>query len=230
MLRAFVSVGFASLGAYVDRFGSLALPLACVGLAVFAAFCAYLVLRSEAHATWPLAAADALTLLLLVPVLAVASDVLVADEFLGGGVDRFVAAALGVICGIAIIGCLAGFVGEPTSAPLALLPGVLCVAAAFVGAQRFSADAFADGMSLAWMVAAFATLVEGLVAEHLRPLVPIGIASGFLLLMVVFARGSDEIHIPDTSVLVALLASAVAAAALLLLPGLAASLGRGRDR
>lgn len=229
MLRAFIGASFAALPAFVDRFGNSAFAMACVILGLFAGICAYLILRSEAQATWSIAVADAITLAVVLPLLAVASDVLVADEFLGGGVNRFSAAALAVGCAAAVVGGIAAYLGGSSIAPLAFLSAVLVVATGFVGAERFSADAFADGVSLAWMVAGIVTLCDGLLVPRMRPLVPLGTAVGYLLFIVVLARGVDTVDIPDGSIVVALLASAMVAGTLLVLPALGERYARSRD-
>jgi len=228
MLRAFIGASFAVLPAFADRFGGAALPLACVALGAFAAISAYVILRSEAEETWSIAAADAVALVVVVPLLAVASDVLVADAFLGGGTDRFLAAALAVACATCVVAALGAFLGTPTIAPLAFLATVLAIASGFVGAQRFSADGFADGMSLGWMVAAMMTLGSGLVSARVRPFIPLGTAACYLILMVAVSRSGDFVTIPDAGVLVGLLAAALGAGALVFLPGLSARLTNAR--
>ena len=177
------------------------------------------------HETWSIAAADAITLAVVLPLLAVASDVLVADELLGGGVNRFAAAALAVACSVAIVAGIAAYLGGATIAPLAFLSVVLVVTTGFVGVQRFSADAFADGVSLASMIAAIMTLCDGLVGRRVRPLLPLGTTAVYLLLTVVLARDSDTVDVPDASVIVALLAAAGAAGMLLIVPAMSDRFG-----
>ena len=87
--------------------------------------------RSEALRSWSLNATDAVTLVLLVPVVAVASGIEVADIRLGGATGHFLAAAIAVLAVVAILAIVAILtsVETPMATGIALLPATLTVAA-----------------------------------------------------------------------------------------------------
>jgi hypothetical protein len=130
------------------------------------------------------------------------------------------AAALGVMAAASVVGVVAAF-GRREIGSLAMLAAALVVVTGFVGAQRFSSDAFADGMALAWMMAALATLVDGLIRDRLRPMVPIVVSAASLILMVVMSRAERGVAIPEGSVLLALLVAAGTSGMLFVVPVLA---------
>jgi hypothetical protein len=217
-------MAFATMPALDDRFGAATLALMCAAMAALCVGSVYLVRNADVGQTWPLIATDALTLLLLVPVVAVASGIEVADAQLAGQADNFAASAVAVIAVTIIIGLTATVLSfrSPSLGQLALLPATLIVAAAIAGADRFSAGTLAQGLSVAWMVAALLTLVEGLSGAHIRPLLPASGFSIFAIAVALISRNGTAAHVSTTNAAIALIVTAIAGGVLLLVPGFSA--------
>lgn len=219
VVRVLAGATFISLSAFEVRLGGLALPVLCVVLAALTGIAAWLLGRSEAQRSWSLNATDSVTLLLLVPVVAVASGIEVADIRLGGATGHFVAAALAVLAVVGIVSVVAilASVEAPLSTGIALLPATLIVAATIAAAERFAADNLGQGLTAAWMIAALATLVDGAIASRFRALVP-PIAFAVFAIIVAIAGSSGGTDVSRSNAAIAFLTTAASGTALLLAP------------
>ncbi|HYI14554.1 MAG TPA: hypothetical protein VEX37_04140 [Thermomicrobiales bacterium] len=219
VVRVLVGATFIALPDFQDRLGSVALPLICVVLAILTGVAGSLLGRSEAQRSWSLNATDAVSLLLLVPVVAVASGIEVADIRLGGATGHFVAAALAVLAVVAIVTVVAilASVESPLSTGIALLPAALIVAATIAAAERFAADNLGQGLTAAWMIAALATLLDGALSARYRSLVP-PIAFATFAIVVAVAGNSGGADVSRSNAAIAFLTTAASGAALLLAP------------
>ena len=218
-MRVLVGAAFIALPAFEVRLGGLALPMMCVVLATLTGFAALVQGRSEALRSWSLNATDAVTLVLLVPVVAVASGIEVADIRLGGATAHFIAAALAVLAVLAIVAIVAivTSVEEPLATGIALLPATLTVAAAIAAAERFAADNLGQGLTAAWMIAALATLVDGAVPVRNRALIP---PIGFAVFAMVFAIAGSTggADVSRSNATIAFLTTAISGAMLIVAP------------
>lgn len=219
VVRVLVGGAFIALPAFEMRLGGVALPMMSVVLATLTGIAAMLLGRSEAQRSWPLNATDAAALLFLVPVVAVASGIEVADIRLGGATGHFVAAALAVLAmaGIVSIVAILSSVEAPESTGIALLPATLIVAASIAAAERFAADNLGQGLTAAWMIAGLATLVDGIVSPKVRPLVP-PVSFALFAIVVALARTSSGTDVSTSNAMIAFLTTAATGAALLLAP------------
>jgi hypothetical protein len=224
LVRSGVALGFASLAAFEERFGGLAVPVLCFGLASACVLAVYLMRTFEIDTAWPLPAVDAVTVVMLVPVVVVASGIEVADARLGGEVMNFAAAATAVVATVCIVALLASWLTARVRelAPLAFLPAALVVAAIIAGAERFAADALAAGLSMAWMAAAVATLLDGIGGKRMRPLLPAATFALFAIAVALLGRSGTTAYVTSTNTAIALIVTALAGAALLLLPAITA--------
>ncbi|HEX5165961.1 MAG TPA: hypothetical protein VFV93_11240 [Thermomicrobiales bacterium] len=219
LVRMLTGLTFIALPAFEIRLGGLALPVICVVLAVLNGVAGLLLGRSEAQRSWSLSATDAATLILLVPVVAVASGVEVADIRLGGATAHFAAAALAVLAVVGIVATVAMLtsVESPMSSGIALLPAALTVAAAIAAAERFAADNLGQGLTAAWMIAALATLLDGAMPVRYRPPVP-PVAFAVFAIVVAIAGSSGGADVSRSNATIAFLTTAATGAALLLVP------------
>lgn len=129
-------------------------------------------------------AADAVTLACLVPTIVVASGIQLADARFGGRAEN-VLAAMGAV---AAVFAIVAFIGASERGAgfgfvaLAALPAALSVAAIIGGTTVFAGGQTWQGLSLAWMAAAGATLVY-LVIPASRGWVSIVVFAGFAAAM-----------------------------------------------
>lgn len=219
VVRLLVGLMFVAVPGFETRLGGFALPVICVVLVSLTGAAALALGRSEAQRSWPLTATDCATILLLVPVVAVASGIEVADIRLGGALSNFVAAAIAVLAVVGIVSIVAmlASVDSPLSTGIALLPAALTVAATIAAAERFAADRLGQGLTAAWMIAALATLLDGAVAVRYRSLVP-PISFAMFAIVVAIAGSAGGTDVSSGNSAVAFLTTAVAGAALLIVP------------
>lgn len=219
LVRVLVGATFIALPAFEVRLGGLALPVICGVLATLTGIAGWLLGRSEAQRSWSLNATDAVTLLLLVPVVSVASGIEVADIRLGGATGNFVAAAVAVLAVVGIVSIVAALasVESPLSSGIALLPATLVVAATIAAAERFAADNLGQGLTAAWMIAALATLLDGVLDARFRSLVP-PIAFAVFAIVVAVAGSSSGADVSRANAAIAFLTTAASGAALLAVP------------
>jgi hypothetical protein len=204
LVRVLVGATFIALPAFEIRLGGLALPLLCVILAVMTGIAGVLMGRSEALRSWSLNVTDSATLFLLVPVVAVASGIEVADIRL--------LAVLAIVAVVAIVTS----VESPMATGIALLPATLVIAATIAAAERFAADNLGQGLTAAWMIAAIATLADGAFPPRQRSLVP---PVAFALFAIVVAvAGTTDAEVSRSNATIAFLTTAASGAALLLAP------------
>ena len=165
--RAVCGVGFALFPVLEQRLGDTALVATCIGLAGITGAAAASVWYASRGPIRRDLAADIVTLLVLIPSLAVTASIFVADSRFGGRSDNFMAAILAVIFIffiVALIGLSAPDLPRPWS-PMAVLPAALAISAVIGSSGRFSAEDFWQGISLAWMVSAIATLAAGTITR-----------------------------------------------------------------
>lgn len=217
------------------RLGDIAAAVGLVGLASLFGIGAYLIFRSEAQVSWPLPAIDALAMLAVAPTTLVASSLAVADPRVGGGWGSVLAAAVAITCALVITLLFAALTtsmaeAAPESAALAFLPAPLIVAALVLGAGRFGADQAALGISAALMIAALATLADGMIDARLRPLNPVVWFALFVGGVAIIARGGGATPVASASNAIALLVTVAGGMLLLAAPALAAWVDRQRRR
>jgi hypothetical protein len=222
VVRALIGAALTALPAFDERLGAASLPVVCCGLAAFAAVAALVTSRSEATRSWPLNGADALTLALVTPVVAVAAGIAVADIRLGGASENFLAAAVATLSTVAIVTIVVAITCArmPGTAAIALVPAVLVVAAAIAGAERYSGDYLGQGLSATWMVASLVTIIDGLAPIRWRSIVPL---AGFAVFAIAVAAvsGSGDSDISGSNAGLALVTTGASGAMLLLAPLLA---------
>jgi hypothetical protein len=228
LVRALVALLIGATPSFEDRFGSAALPLVCAGLAGFTALAAYLTFRSEAARTWPVNAADSLTLAVLTPVVVLASDIAVADPRLGGGTSNFGSAALAAVAISAIVALLVAALAARGTAPdaIAVLPASLTITIALVGAERFAGASVTDALSAAWMLAAVATIIDGIAAVQVRSIVPAAAFAIAATAAVALSRSHQQAEMNSGNARIAFLATVAAGIVLLSVPPLARAIGR----
>jgi hypothetical protein len=169
LARAGCAVGFGFVPALGSRFGDSALAVAAFVLALGVAGIVLLLYRSNRPIEWTLMA-DAVTLLVLVPVLASASGIEVADARFGGRSLNFLAAATAVVLLYVVIVVIATRGGQERNAgsQIGVLPGALSITAILLGTASFSAAAMWRGLAIAWMVAAIVTVIAVIVPQRYR--------------------------------------------------------------
>lgn len=189
MARAFCGVTFAGYAAFDERFGDAALVVMSLGLAAFVAAITFVAVKMLSGYTVGVLAGDIPALLVLPSVLWIASGIEVADPTFGGSTGRFLLAATAVLCVQAIIGTVAAMLNtdDPERAAVGALGGTFAVIGVLGAGGRFAASDLPDGLSLAWMAVAMATLADGLVASRNRAAVRLASTIGFLLLVVVMS-------------------------------------------
>ena len=172
LTRALCAVGFGFVPGVSDRLGDSALTvvsslLAAMMVAIFVGL-----IRLGRAPEWRLIA-DAVALFVLVPVLVTASGIEVADARLGGRSSNFLAAAVALVLIYAITAIIAtrGGADRNAASQIGALPGALSIAVVVLGTTHFSASAIWRGLSIAWMVAAVATVLAMFVPLNLRALV-----------------------------------------------------------
>lgn len=219
VVRVLVGATFIAAPAFEERLGGIALPVMCIILSGMTGVAAWLLARSDAERSWSLNATDSATLALLVPVAAVASGIEVADIRLGGATGNFMAAAIAVLAVVGIVSVVAALasVESPLSAGIALLPASLIVAATIAAAERFAADKLGQGLTAAWMIAALATLLDGMLAVRYRSLVP-PVAFAVFAIVVAVAGTSGGADVSRANGTIAFITTAASGAVLLIVP------------
>jgi hypothetical protein len=224
---------FAAVPTLERRFGDPTVMLVTLVLSVCVAVIVYFAWKMVSGTVTGLLAVDVLTLALLVPVVATVSGVEVSAERQGADRPYFLIAALAALGALGLVALLAVAANalHDRQVGLAVLPAVLCFAAVIGGGERFSAGALAEGLSAAWMVAAVATLIDGLIPAGARELLPFGtfaVAAGAIVAL--GRNASDASTISSGTLAVAYLATAAAGGALLVLPRYAAALAAYIER
>lgn len=220
LTRAICAIGFGVTPVVGDRFGdaSLAVISAGLGLLVFAVVAA--LMRMGRSTEWRLVA-DALTLLVLIPVLATASGIEVADARLGGRTANFLAAAVATVLIYTIVVIVATKAGGDRNAAtqIGALPGALSITAIFLGASYFSAGTLWRGLTVSWMVAAIVTVLAMFVSLRARVAVAPG-AFALFAVAIVFLESTNEDGrtLSSESSAIAMGAAVVVAILLVLIP------------
>lgn len=235
IFRAFGAAITLTIPALEGRLGDAAVAASLLALAALFGIGAYLVYRSEAQISWPLPAIDAVTMLAVVPSALVAASLAIADQRVGGGWGPVLAAAIATGCALVVTFLFSALTTSMAEAPaetaaLAFLPGPLVVAALVLGASQFGAQQAALGLSAALMVAALATLADGMIDARLRPLNAVVWFVLFTAAVAVVTRGSGSTSVATSSNAISLLVTAVAGVLLLAAPALAARMDRQRRR
>lgn len=219
VVRALVGATFIALPAFEIRLGGLALPVLCAVLATLTGVAGFLLTRSEAFRSAPLNTTDAATLLLLTPIVSVASGIEVSDIRLGGAIANFAAAAIAVLAMMGIVSIIAALtsVENPRSAGIALLPAALTIAATIAAAERFAADNLGQGLTAAWMIAALATLLDGITAPRFKSMIPPMAFAVFAVVMAI-AGTAEQADVSRENATIAFVTTALGGAALLFVP------------
>lgn len=220
LIRALCAVGFGFVPGLAVRFGDAALSVVSTGLAL-ALLAIVLFLRRVGRPTeWRLLA-DAVTLFVLVPVLVTASGIEVADARLGGRSTNFLAAVgvtLLIYTIVVVLSTRGGADRNPVS-QIGALPGALSIALILLGTDYFSAGALWRGLSIAWMVAAVATVVAIFLSVRARALVaPAAFALVALGMITPDFVGESERSLSSGSAGIAVLTTAIVAVILVLIP------------
>lgn len=225
--RAVVAAGFVFVPAFRPRLGDATLTVITIGLALGVAAAAggvWHVLRTPVRRDL---LADVVTLTCLVPTIVVASGIQLADARFGGRAEN-VLAAMGAVAAVFAIVAFTGASEGGTRfgfVALAALPAALSVAAIIGGTTVFAGGQTWQGLSLAWMAAAGASLVY-LVAPGARGWVSILVFTGFAAAMLTLPdRRVTESSRADLDVA---LLTVAAVAAIVVVIGLAPS-GRAGD-
>jgi hypothetical protein len=220
LARAVCAVGFGFVPSLGSRFGDSALAVAALGLALGVAGIVLLLYRSNRPVEWTLAA-DATALLVLVPVLATASGIEVADARFGGRSLNFLAAAAAVVLLYVVIVVIATRGGQvrDASGQIGALPGALSITAILLGTASFSAGAMWRGLALAWMVAAIVTVIAVIVPLRFR----LFVAPAAFLIFAIAVVLPDALRGQGTSLstgssAIAVLATGCVAAILIFIP------------
>lgn len=220
LIRALCAVGFGFVPSFDARFGDASLAVVSSGLAMFVFAIVLLLLHAGRPAEWPLLA-DAVSLLVLVPVIITASGIEVSDARLGGRSTNFLAAAGAVILVYLIVVVIAtrGGADRTASSQVGVLPGSLSIAIILLGTEHFSAGAIWRGLSIAWMVAAIATVTAMFVSMRARLFVaPAAFALVAIGVVVPDFLGDSERSLSSGSSGIAVLSTAVVASVLVLIP------------
>jgi hypothetical protein len=225
VIRAVAAIGFLALPALESRLGNLAIVMACLALSVLAALGAGAIYRSEAEETWLLSATDAASILLVVPAVAVAGSIAVADPQIGGAGSNALAGMLAVsgavvIC--AIVAVTTSVWTSPRQSALALLPATLLVASVVLGAEQFGTNRLPQGIAGALVIASMGTLIEGLTVDRYRALVPPVTFAIFAVVIAISARSSAAGSMTTDNQVVTLVGTTLVGCLLVVLPGVAA--------
>lgn len=227
LARIGTGLGFAAVPALSARFGDPTVLFVAFVMAAAVAMLVYFAWKMLALEVAGLLVPDLTALVLLVPVLIVASGIEAADKRLSGSGPHALMAALAVL-GVLLLVALAAAVandGYMRQATLALLPAALSVAAIVGGEERFAAGRLPSGLSAAWMIAALATLVDGITPREWRRALPIGFYVVFAA-VVLLARDTGSAGGTDqASAAVAVLAAVAAGGILLAAPRIASAIG-----
>jgi hypothetical protein len=222
LIRAGCAVGFGFVPALAARFEDSALAVAAVILSLGVASIVLLLYRSNRPVEWTLLA-DAATLLVLVPVLATASGIEVADARFGGRSLNFLAAATAVVLLYVVIVVIATRGGQERNADgqIGVLPGALSITAILLGTTNFSAATMWRGLAVAWMVAALVTVVAVIVPHRYRLFVaPAAFLMFAAAIVLPDALRGEGTSLSTLSSAIAVVATGFVAAILILIPAL----------
>ncbi len=220
LTRAVCAIGFGSVPAVGERFGDAALAVVASGLAVMVLVIVAALLRVGRPTEWRLVA-DALTLVVLIPVLATASAIEVADARLGGRSVNFMAAAAAtvLIYLIVVIAATRAGADRNASTQIGALPGALSITAILLGTSHFSAGDLWRGLTISWMAAAFVTLCAMFVSLRVRAAVaPAALALFAMAIVVLQTSANGGGTLSSESSAVAMFAVAAVAIILVLIP------------
>lgn len=192
LTRAFCAIGFGLTPALGEQFGDAALAVVSAGLALLMLTIVAALMRLGRATEWRLVA-DAVTLLVLIPVLATASGIEVADARLGGRSANFLAAAAATVLIYAIVVIVATRAGADRTAgtQIGALPGALSITAVLIGASHFSASALWRGLTVSWIVAAVVTVLAMFVSLRARVVVAPAAFALFALVVVLLESSND---------------------------------------
>lgn len=217
LTRAGIAVGLLATPIFEERFGSVALPLMCVGLAITTALIAAGMRSSTRTLAWTQPATDTITLLIVVPVAAIASSIELADARLGGGSGYFAAASAATLGATAIVALSAASLHTQSRSrhAISVLPTPLIVAAVIAGADRFSAGTLTQGLAISWLVAAAVTAIDVYSDDQVGALLaPLAFAA-FVVIVLVVARAEPASQSTATKSALALVTTAIAGVTLL---------------
>lgn len=227
--RGFCAVVFAAVPTLETRFASATLSLVCLGLAAFVGALVYLSWKMRAPRALALLGPDVASLALLLPTIAVASGLEVADTGLGGRSTHFLLAGVAVLGVLGLVALVAATLGltDPDLPALAALPGALSVAVVLGGGARFAAGSLANGLSVAWMLAGLATFGVWLARRRVRPAIPASVfAIGAAIVIVAGASAGGQNQVSSGNAGLAYIVTVVAGLVILGLPRLTASFAR----
>lgn len=214
------AVGFGFVPGLERNLGESALTAVSWGLGLLLLGGIVLLRRAGRPIEWRIAA-DAISLLVLVPVLVMASSIEVADARLGGRSLNLLAAAVATLLVYLIVVTVATRAGadRTPASQIGALPGALAILIILLGTEYFAAGAAWRGLSIAWMVAAVASVVSTFVSVHARAIVaPVALALVAIGLLVPDFLGESERSLSAQSSGIAVIVSALAALVLILVP------------
>jgi hypothetical protein len=218
--RATCAIGFGLTPFIGGRFGDASLAIISAGLGLLMLAIVAGLMRMGRSTEWRLVA-DAITLLVLVPLLATASGIEVADARLGGRSTNFLAAAGATVLIYAIVVILATKAGADRNAAtqIGALPGALSITAILLGTSHFSAGALWRGLAVSWMVAAIVTAFAMFVSLRARiSVAPLAFALFALAIVFLESSNDDGRTLSSESSAIAMGADAVVAVILVLIP------------
>ncbi len=173
--------------------GDASLVAICVVLGTVAAIVAGLSWHYSGGTVRRELAADVVSLVLVVPIVAVAVSIQVADVRFGGRGNHFLASAIAVFFGYLIVVVVATFAGaiRDRTSQVAVLPAALVIAAVIGGAGRFSSANVWKGVSLAWILAAAATFMFALLPRNLRGFIVPAVYIVFAIVVLATSSSAD---------------------------------------
>lgn len=231
LTRAGVAVGFTATPAVAERVDDAALALVCVVLAV----AVWTALGLDWYARRELdrieLAVDGLSILVLVPTVALSGGLQVADGRFGGRLENIVAAFLTsvAVMFMLLLVSRSAPVRWPSAPIVALLPAALSAAVIFGGPGLFTTGRTWQGISLAWMVAALFTLLCAILPRQLRPMLALIAYAGVSLVVLVWSATSSGPNI-NTAANTLSIVSVVLIGVLVLLASYESSPRRGTSR
>lgn len=220
LTRALCAIGFGLVPGVSERFGDAGLALVAAGLALTMVLIVVALVRMGQLMEWRMLA-DAVTLLVLTPVLVTASGIEVADARLGGRSANFLAAAAATILIYAIVVIVATRAGtdRTVASQIGALPGALSITAVLLGTNHFSAGALWKGLAVSWMAAATITVLAMLVSLRARVAVaPMTFALFALGIVLLQSRSGDAGALSSESSSIAMGAVAFVAVILIFIP------------
>lgn len=191
--RAGVAVGFTSVPTVAVRVDDAALTVVCVimALAVWTALALDWYVRRIADRIDM--AIDGLTVLVVVPLVALTGGLQVADGRFGGRLENVLAAFIASLAALFALVLIArvGPVSRPDAPIVAVLPAALSAAVVFGGPGLFTTSRFWQGVSLAWMLAAAVTFLCGIIAPRGRPILILVSYTGLALGVLIWSSSAD---------------------------------------